>query len=67
MEENTTQASLADRFLGGLIDWLVVIAISYLLRGILGWQLTYLDFNCLHIGKGCTCHFWMDRVLAKKS
>ena len=42
MEESTTQASLADRFLGGLIDWLVVIAVSYLLRGILGWQLTYL-------------------------
>jgi uncharacterized RDD family membrane protein YckC len=49
MEENTnqnlttsTQASLGDRFLGGLIDWLVVIALSYLLRGILGWQLTYL-------------------------
>lgn len=49
MEENTnqnlstsTQASLGDRFLGGLIDWLVVIGLSYLLRGILGWQLTYL-------------------------
>ena len=49
MEENTnqnlttsSQASLGDRFLGGLIDWLVVVAISYLLRGILGWELTYL-------------------------
>lgn len=42
MEESSTQASLADRFIGGLIDWLVVIAASYILRGLLGWQLTYL-------------------------
>jgi len=49
MEENinqnlttSLQASLLDRFLGGLIDWLVVVAISYLLRGVLGWQVTYL-------------------------
>lgn len=49
MEENTnqnlttsSQASLGDRFLGGLIDWLVVVAISYLLRGVLGWSFTYL-------------------------
>ncbi len=42
MEEVSTQASLADRFIGGLIDWLVVIAISYLLQGLLGWQFTYL-------------------------
>ena len=42
MEESTTQASLGDRFLGGLIDWLVVLAVSYLLRGLLGWEFTYL-------------------------
>ncbi len=49
MEENSNQsltnssyASLGDRFLGGLIDWLVVLVISYVLRGILGWQLAYL-------------------------
>ena len=35
-----TEASLGDRFLGGIIDWLVILAISYLLNN-LGWALSY--------------------------
>ena len=49
MEETTNQdltisnqASIGDRFLGGLIDWLVVIALAYVLRGLVGWSLSYL-------------------------
>ena len=49
MEETTNQelttsnqASIRDRFLGGLIDWLVVIALAYVLRGLVGWSLSYL-------------------------
>lgn len=49
MEENTnnslsnsTQASIGDRFLGGLIDWIVVLAIYYVLRGMVGWSFSYL-------------------------
>ena len=36
-----TEASLGDRFLGGIIDWLVILAISYLLNN-LGWTLSYI-------------------------
>ncbi|GJM28602.1 MAG: hypothetical protein DHS20C17_12370 [Cyclobacteriaceae bacterium] len=49
MEETTnqnvstsTRASLGDRFLGILIDELVIIAASYLLSNIVGWSLSYL-------------------------
>ena len=38
---NLNQASLGDRLLGGLIDWLVVAALSYLLNG-LSWSLSYI-------------------------
>ncbi len=40
--ENTNQATLVDRLLGGLIDWIVVLAIYYLLKGLVGWSLSYL-------------------------
>ena len=35
------EASLGDRFLGGIIDWLIILAISYLLNN-LGWTLSYI-------------------------
>ena len=39
---DSSQASTGDRLIGGIIDWIIVIAISYLLRGIVGWSLSYL-------------------------
>ncbi len=39
---NSHQASLMDRFLGGVIDWLVVLVIYYVLRGFVGGSLGYL-------------------------
>ena len=36
---NPKQASIGDRFLGGIIDWIVVLAISYLLGNIIGGSL----------------------------
>ncbi len=38
----SNQASLGDRFLGGLIDWIVVLAIYFLLKGLVGMSLSYL-------------------------
>jgi uncharacterized RDD family membrane protein YckC len=36
------QASLTDRLLGGIIDWLVVMGLSYILQAIVGWRVGYL-------------------------
>ena len=41
LKSGQKEASLGDRFLGGIIDWLVILAISYLLNN-LGWTLSYL-------------------------
>lgn len=38
----SNQASIGDRLLGGLIDWIVVLVIYYLLKGLVGWSLSYL-------------------------
>jgi len=40
-QNNPVQASIGDRLLGGIIDWLVIFAISYLLNN-LGWTLSYI-------------------------
>jgi len=39
---NTNQATLVDRLLGGLIDLIVILVIYYLLKGLVGWSLSYL-------------------------
>ena len=39
---NPKQASIGDRLLGGIIDWIVVLAISYLLGNMIGGSISYM-------------------------